>query len=277
MLRLDTLTGRRTDAPGPRRRDPRQDEVHPGRVRAATELVIPWGPDVRGPYAAEQSMARKPMKEHETRSLKMFMPDSEQDLRHRLHAGLETVVLGDGTSAALARRADDPARRQAKARVRRHALGRPRRPGPQTGTGYSRRLVSSTARPRKPRFSRRADPVRPDQRHGDQGDARDPERRKKRARQVPPDVQGGDLSQVIPATRGKASSRRPTSRRRSWRSKAWGLDGAAGPAEVDPQYLKPNALVTSDDSRVGAWRSRRRGASTPGKKPCASSIGSIRT
>ena len=29
------------------------------------ELKIPWGPEVRGPYAPEQSMARKPMTENE--------------------------------------------------------------------------------------------------------------------------------------------------------------------------------------------------------------------
>ena len=29
--------------------------------------IIPWAPDVRGPYGAEQSMARQPMKENEKR------------------------------------------------------------------------------------------------------------------------------------------------------------------------------------------------------------------
>ena len=29
----------------------------------------PWSDEIRGPYAAEQSMAREPMKENETRSL----------------------------------------------------------------------------------------------------------------------------------------------------------------------------------------------------------------
>ena len=37
--------------------------------------TIPWGPEVRGPYAPEQSMARKPMKENETRPLKMYIPE----------------------------------------------------------------------------------------------------------------------------------------------------------------------------------------------------------
>ena len=41
----------------------------------AQRLVIPWGPEVRGPYAVEQSLSRTPIKLGETRKLKMFMPD----------------------------------------------------------------------------------------------------------------------------------------------------------------------------------------------------------
>ncbi len=36
--------------------------------------IIPWGPEVRGPYAPEQSMARKPLKENETRHLEDVHP-----------------------------------------------------------------------------------------------------------------------------------------------------------------------------------------------------------
>src|SRR4051812_18435003 len=39
------------------------------------QVTIPWGPEVRGPYAAEQSLSRSPMKTGETRELKMFVPD----------------------------------------------------------------------------------------------------------------------------------------------------------------------------------------------------------
>ena len=71
--------------------------------------IIPWTPDVRGPYGAEQSMARKPMKEHEKRPA--------QDLHARAEQGLPTccsrpgriepVLLGDGKKRPLlARRSD---------------------------------------------------------------------------------------------------------------------------------------------------------------------------
>src|SRR5262249_36983953 len=39
------------------------------------EQVIPWSPDVRGPYAAEQSLSRQPIKPGETRSLRLYIPD----------------------------------------------------------------------------------------------------------------------------------------------------------------------------------------------------------
>src|SRR4051794_32149742 len=41
----------------------------------AQKMTIPWGPEVRGPYAVEQSLSREPMKVGETRQLKMFIPD----------------------------------------------------------------------------------------------------------------------------------------------------------------------------------------------------------
>ena len=47
------------------------------------EEVIPWGKDVRGPYAAEQSMARKPMEEGETACVQDVHPRPQP--RGRLH------------------------------------------------------------------------------------------------------------------------------------------------------------------------------------------------
>src|ERR1700722_1807315 len=60
------------------------------------ELVIPWSSDVRGPYAPEQSMARKPMTEHERRDMKMFIAELNKVCDITLTAGgIEPVVLGD--------------------------------------------------------------------------------------------------------------------------------------------------------------------------------------
>ena len=66
--------------------------------------TIPWSPDVRGPYAAEQSMAKKPMEAGEVRELKMFMPDLNEICDIKLTAKKEEeVLLGGGTKRALLR------------------------------------------------------------------------------------------------------------------------------------------------------------------------------
>ena len=66
------------------------------------KLSIPWSSDVRGPYAAEQSMARKPMKENETRRLKMFMPTLNKICDIELHSlRVEPVIMGDGSKRPL--------------------------------------------------------------------------------------------------------------------------------------------------------------------------------
>ena len=65
---------------------------------------IPWGPDVRGPYAAEQSMARKPMEPGEVRELKMFQPELNEVCGIKLTAVKEEEVeLGGGTKRTLLR------------------------------------------------------------------------------------------------------------------------------------------------------------------------------
>ena len=69
---------------------------------ARQEQTISWGKDVRGPYAAEQSMARKPMEEGETRSLKMYIPDLNRVVDFTFKAGpTSEVALGDGSKRSL--------------------------------------------------------------------------------------------------------------------------------------------------------------------------------
>ena len=66
------------------------------------EQTIPWTKDIRGPYAAEQSMARKPMEEGETRQLKMYIPDVNRVADIVLKAGpVSDIVLGDGSTRPL--------------------------------------------------------------------------------------------------------------------------------------------------------------------------------
>ncbi len=67
-------------------------------------VTIPWGPDVRGPYAAEQSLSRHPMKPGESRALQMFVPDLSKICDVTLAAkGFEEVRLGGDVKRPLLR------------------------------------------------------------------------------------------------------------------------------------------------------------------------------
>jgi hypothetical protein len=66
------------------------------------EQVLDWGPDVRGPYAPEQSLSRQPLKPGEVRELKMFMPDLNRICDVSLKAlDEEEVTLGGGVKRTL--------------------------------------------------------------------------------------------------------------------------------------------------------------------------------
>ncbi|HMB04986.1 MAG TPA: transglutaminase family protein, partial [Isosphaeraceae bacterium] len=68
------------------------------------QVTIPWGPEVRGPYAAEQSLSRSPMKLGESRDLKMFIPDLNKICDIQLTAKRqEAVELGGGVKRPLLR------------------------------------------------------------------------------------------------------------------------------------------------------------------------------
>ena len=57
--------------------------------------MIPWDADVRGPYGAEMSLSRKPMKPGETRKVKTYIPDLNKVCVTKLVAGeIEEIPLG---------------------------------------------------------------------------------------------------------------------------------------------------------------------------------------
>ncbi len=68
------------------------------------EQVIPWSSDVRGPYGAEMSMSRKPMEPGETRDVKIFVPSINRIGIVKLSAKqMEPVQLGGGVRRDLLR------------------------------------------------------------------------------------------------------------------------------------------------------------------------------
>jgi transglutaminase-like putative cysteine protease len=68
------------------------------------QMTIPWGPDVRGPYAVEQSLSREPMKVGQKRTLKMFVPDLNKVCDVTLDGRrMEDVPLGGNEKRSLLR------------------------------------------------------------------------------------------------------------------------------------------------------------------------------
>ena len=64
--------------------------------------TIDWGADVRGPYGAEMSMARTPMKPGEAREVKTFIPDLNRVGVAKLNAKeMENIQLGGGVRRDL--------------------------------------------------------------------------------------------------------------------------------------------------------------------------------
>lgn len=68
------------------------------------QKAIAWGPDVRGPYGAEMSLSREPMKPGEERTVRTFIPDNNQICTTHLAAATkETIALGGGVRRELTR------------------------------------------------------------------------------------------------------------------------------------------------------------------------------
>ena len=173
---------------------------------AKQEQVIPWGKDVRGPYAAEQSMARKPMEEGETRAFKMYIPDLNRVVDFTFKAGpTSEIALGDGSRRALRKvAADRLAGRQAAAGPRLRPLGRLRRPGLEARDRHDgrHRHVShhQGGGHRPPRLARQC-PVRRDPQHHHR-DRQDHSRSSPHAlRPVSPDAQGWRSRRGLPRRR----------------------------------------------------------------------------
>lgn len=96
VLRLDTLT----QSSGQNIRT--YGDVIDGKMTLILEVggkkqqvVLPWGPEVRGPYGAEMSLSREPLKPGESRDVQTYIPDLNQICTTRLKAvHEEDVPLG---------------------------------------------------------------------------------------------------------------------------------------------------------------------------------------
>lgn len=234
------------------------------------ELVIPWGPDVRGPYAPEQSMAKKPMNEHERRDLKMFVVDLNKVCDITLTAGgIEPVILGDGSSRPLLRvelttRVDGKARPEFDSTMWVDSSGQALK-GEQDifgGIVMYRTTKEAAMSPGGPiQFDLIKNTIIKIGRV-----LSDPEQTTQVKYRIL--LKSGDLKETIPTDSRQTVQVDGNKSEAILDVKTVGpTDGQPGPADVDAQYLKPNVLITSADSRVLSLAERTtRGVVDPWEK-----------
>ena len=217
------------------------------------QSTISWGPEVRGPYAAEQSLSRQPMKPGESRSLRMFVPDLNKICDVTLAAkAFEEVQLGGGRQAVAAPgRAGRHARRQAPARVRLDPLGRLGRAGAQEPERRPRGHGHLPDHPRGGDRARRRVQAEPDPGLDHQGHPQDPQARGDPRHRLPPDPEERRPRQARPGrpASGAAAGADPNTSILEVKS-VGAADGTSEPGQVDEQFLRPNSLVTSEDPVV---------------------------
>ena len=216
-------------------------------------LKIPWGPDVRGPYAPEQSMARTPMKENEVRHLKMFIPDLNRVAEITLTSKLiEPVVMGDGSNRRLLR-IEQTTRLDGKPRPEFNNIMWADTGGQVLKAEQEALGKFITYRTTKEAAEAPGGPLQFDLITGTVIKTARPIPNAEQTRQVKYRVtfDGGDLAQAIPTDPRQSVQIENTPNSAILTIKSLSpVDGQAGPAEVDAQYLKSNVLITSDDSRV---------------------------
>jgi transglutaminase-like putative cysteine protease len=230
----------------------------------AEQQTIPWGPEVRGPYAVEQSLSREPLKVGDTRTLKMFVPDFNKICDVLLTAsGMEELTLGGGEKRTLLR-------------VEQRATldGKPRPELDVTSWvdsgGQVLKSVSEVMGGLVTYRTTKEAALKESKAKLDQITSSiirvthritDPEKRRQITYRV--SVKGDFLAELIP------NDRRQTLRPESDRATgvlevktAGPEDGQEGPEEVDSEYLRPNAVVTSEDPKVMELAARAIGKET---------------
>lgn len=236
--------------------------------------VISWTPDVRGPYGAEQSMAKKPMKEHERRELKIYIPELNKvcDVTLEAHS-VEPVILGDGSKRPLLRvdqttRFEGKHRPEYDSRVYVDAEGQILKSEQDVmgGMVYFRTNKEAALAPAGPiQFDTiLGSVVKVDHKITDPERTRHVLYRLRLEKSEPTGVFPADSRQSIRPDKGQ-----PNSAVLDVQS-VGPVDGQPAPGDVDPQYLKANAIVNSDDVRVRTLAQRvTRGMLDPWKKAMA--------
>ena len=202
------------------------------------------------------------MKPGETRTLKMFIPDLNKICDVTLTAkAIEEVQLGGGVKRSLLR-VEQTTMLDGKPRPEYDVdpLGRLRRPGAQEPERRPRAAWSPTGPPgrRRPRPTARSSSTRSSPRSS-RSPTRSPGPRRPATSSTASPSRTTTPPQLIPTDRRQTLRPGPDPKTSILEVKTAGPDdGPAGPEQVDDQFLRPNALVTSEDPVVGARRQGRR-------------------
>jgi transglutaminase-like putative cysteine protease len=234
------------------------------------EEVLTWGSEVRGPYAPEQSMARKPLKENERRELTMFWPVLNKICTVQLQAkGIEPVILGDGSTRPLLR-VEQKTSLNGKQRPEDDAtlwvddLGQVLKTEQDVFGGVV--MYRTTEEAAKAPAGRSA--IDWNRRTSIKVPHEIPNADETRYVKYRIKLKGSKPGETIPTDSRQTLEPGPDEHSATLTVKTMGpLDGAPGPADVDPQFLRPNALITSEDTQVQSHAQRAaRGAADPWEK-----------
>ncbi len=235
--------------------------------------VIAWPPDVRGPYGSEQSMARKPMKEHEKRAIKMYVPGLDKVCDVMLESrSYEPILLGDGVKRPLLRvdqttTVNGKRRPEYDARLFVDRDGQVLKSEQDVMGGivvYRTTEVAAKAPSDLVQDVNLTTLVKVDRKIPNPDQTRHVRYRLTLKDSEPAKVFPADARQSLQAQEADPKSA-------TLEIKSVGpLDGEAAVGEVDEQYRKPNALIDSDDVRVVSLATRAtRGMIDPWEKAAA--------
>lgn len=239
---------------------------------ARQEQVIPWGNDVRGPYAAEQSMAKKPMEEGETRVIKMYIPDLNRVVDFTFKAGpVADVLLGDGVKHPL-RKVTQTASLDGKPQPVLDAVLWADSGGQvlkletdMMGGIVMFRTTKDGATGPMAQGNERFDEIRSTM---IEIGKIIPDPRRTSYVQYRITLKGEDPAQIFPTDGRQTIQARPDKNSLILNVVSAGPDdGTAGPAEVEAQFVRSNGIITSDDEQVRSLARRAiRDARTPWDK-----------
>jgi hypothetical protein len=254
VLRLETRTVAAQNLMttyGERRGDTMELTLEVGNQRQ--RQVIPWTDDIRGPYGAEMSLSREPMKPGQKRDIKIYIPElNKVCVTHLIARDHEPIRLGGGTTRKLLRveapvttleGEPQPAMNathwvDASGQILKstsEALG---------GTVIYRTTREAAEAPSLDRLDMIAQTI------------------VKVARPIANPEQTGDIVYRITLRDDDPSQVFPSDRRQTIRKssaahtailevhKAGPNEGPAGPPQVDAVFLRPNTQIESDDPKV---------------------------